>query len=192
MKHLMTILATILAITLFASCEPQTKTTMMKMVEDNYNPPYGFAGFEEYKTICLCDEVSDQIKTFKYKKNWDESFYDTFRENVEDGVECNLPEDYILHKYSFYKNEIKKDERMLAHLKSIEKNYPDDFYNVSFTIYKMSYLAMDKDGNKIHNNCYGRFNKDGKLVAFKLTDESKWTVLGNCLSIPQYYDIINN
>ena len=79
---------------------------------------------------------------------------------------------------------------MLAHLESIERDYPDEFYDVSFKIYKITYLAKDKDGNQIHNNSYGRFNKDGKMVAFKLTDESDWTMLGDYLSIPKFYDIL--
>lgn len=189
MKQLFTILTSILVITLFNSCSTSPEVALRKMVMESYEP-YGFTGFEEYETIHLRDEVKEQIRTFKWKMNWDKSFYNAFRENVEDGVECTLPENYILQKYSFYKDEIKKDEEMLAHLESIERDYPDKYNEVSFTIYKITYLAKDKDGNQIHNNCYGRFNKDGKMVAFKLTDESDWTMLGNYLSIPKYYDIL--
>lgn len=189
MKHFITILTTLLVVTVFTSCQSSPETTLKKVIAENYEP-HGFTGFEEYKTVHLCDEVREQIKTFKWKMSWDKSFYDAFRENVEDGVECTLPENYILQKYSFYKDEIKKDEVMLAHLESIEKDYPDEFNKVSFKIYKITYLAKDKDGKMIHNNCYGRFNKNDEMVAFKLTDESDWTMLSNYLSIPKFYDIL--
>ena len=44
----------------------------------------------------------------------------------------------------------------------------------------------DESGNKIHANCYGKFDKNGNIVAFKLSDTSKWEMIGDNCSIPDY------
>lgn len=150
-----------------------------------------FTGFEEYQTIRLSDEVADQIKFFQWKLNWAESFYDAYKADAEGVSVSTLPRDVVWEKYSMYKEEVAKDKEMLEHLDAIDDQYPELFNEVSFTIYKLTYLGVDASGNKVHDNCYGRFDKNGNMVAFKLADGSDWEILGNYWSTPGFYELVS-
>lgn len=152
---------------------------------ENYEP-YGFTNFEEYKTTCLCDEVLEQKAVFKWKMNWDISFLDVF----EDTIKTTLSDDYILFKHNFYKKEIEKDKEMLVYLESIDEIYPDKFNEVSFTTYRITYLAENKDGDIIHDRCYGKFNTAGELVSYRMADSASWTTIRDNTSIPGYHELL--
>ena len=55
----------------------------------------GITGFTKCGVITLADEVDEQLKIYNSKITWDKSFYDAFRENVEDSVKVNLPDSLI-------------------------------------------------------------------------------------------------
>lgn len=146
----------------------------------------GVTGFTKCGVITLADEVSEQLKIYNSKITWDKSFYDAFRENVEDSVKVNLPDSLIYQKYTLYRSKIEKDEEIITYLESIDDIYPDRYNQVTFTIYKLTYTGLDESGNKVHTNCYGKFDKNMTIVAFKLSDTSKWEMIGNNCSIPDY------
>lgn len=146
----------------------------------------GVTGFTKCGVITLADEVNEQLKIYNSKITWDKSFYDAFRENVEDSVKVNLPDSLIYQKYTLYRSKIEKDEEIITYLESIDDIYPDRYNQVTFTIYKLTYTGLDKSGNKVHTNCYGKFDKNMTIVAFKLSDTSKWEMIGNNCSIPDY------
>ena len=146
----------------------------------------GITGFQKCGVITLADEVGEQLKIYNSKITWDKSFYDAFRENVEDSVKVNLPDSLIYQKYAFYKSMIEKDEEIITYLETIDDIYPDRYNQVTFTIYKLTYVGLDESGNEIHTNCYGKFDKNMTIVAFKLSDTSKWEMIGNNYSIPDY------
>ena len=191
MKHFVYILTVILTFTLFTSCGHSPERTLKKLVAENYEP-HGFTGFEEYQSIRLCDEVEQQIKVMNTKLNWDKSFSAAYKENLDGVVETTIPKDEVLSNYFFYNIEVKKDEDILDYLKKVHKLYPGKYYEVSYTIYRISYLGKDKDGNVIHDRCYGKFDNDGVLVAYRMSDTAEWKVTykGETTSIPKYREML--
>lgn len=180
------IIVFIIAVFAIVSCQSASEEFLLKQMLSHKTTVSGVTGFEKHKTFTLADEVNAQLKLYNSKITWDKSFYDAFRENVEDNVYVNLPETYVLDMYQFYKSQIKKDETIITYLESIDDIYPDKYNQVSFTIYKLTYAGLDESNNKVHSNCYGKFDKNGNLVAFKLSDTSKWEMIGNNCSIPDY------
>lgn len=180
------IIVFILAVFAIISCQSASEEFLLKQMLSHKTTVSGVTGFEKHKTFTLADEVDAQLKLYNGKITWDKSFYDAFRENVEDSVYVNLPEKYVLDMYQFYKSQIKKDETIITYLESIDDIYPDRYNQVSFTIYKLTYTGIDESNNKVHTNCYGKFDKNGTIVAFKLSDTSKWEMIGNNCSIPDY------
>ena len=168
------------------SCRGSTEEFLLRQTLSNRTTVSGVTGFEKYGAITLADEVDEQLKIYNSKITWDQSFYDAFRENVEDSVTVNLPDSCIYQKYTSYRSKIKKDEEIITYLETIDDIYPDIYNQVSFTIYKLTYVGLDESGNKVHDNCYGKFDKNGNIVAFKLSDTSKWEMIGDNCSIPDY------
>ena len=164
---------------------------LKKMVKVYYET-YDFTNFEEYETIRLCDEVEQQIKVINTKLNWDKSFSAAYKENLDGVVETTIPKDEVLSNYFHYNIEIKKDEDMLEYLKYVNLLYPEKYNEVSYTIYRITYLGKNKDGNVIHNRCYGKFDNDGVMVAYRMSDTTEWkiTYKGETTSIPHYREML--
>ena len=171
MKKIVTLIVAVCALTGCISKEQRAMEQMISKITE----PTGFSEFKEYKTICLADEVHDKLLEHKSILSWHESWYDLYSSESPD------PE-----KAAFYKGELVKDREMINLLENIEKDYPDLYNEVSFTIYRMSYLHQDKEGNKTIDICFGRFNNNGEMVAFKQDGTADWVVLGDCCSIPNY------
>ena len=180
------IITSILVVFAIVSCRGSTEEFLLRKMLSSKTTVSGITGFTKCGVITLADEVSEQLKIYNSKITWDKSFYDAFRENVEDSVKVNLPDSLIYQKYAFYRSKIEKDEEIITYLESIDDIYPDRYNQVSFTIYKLTYVGLDESGNEIHTNCYGKFDKNMTIVAFKLSDTSKWEMIGNNCSIPDY------
>ena len=180
------IITSILVVFAIVSCRGATEEFLLRKTLSSKTTVSGITGFTKCGVITLADEVSEQLKIYNSKITWDKSFYDAFRENVEDSVKVNLPDSLIYQKYAFYRSKIEKDEEIITYLESIDDIYPDRYNQVSFTIYKLTYVGLDESGNEIHTNCYGKFDKNMTIVAFKLSDTSKWEMIGNNCSIPDY------
>ena len=176
----------ILVIFAIVSCHITSEEFLLRQTLSNRTTVSGVTGFEKCGAITLADEVNEQLKIYNSKITWDQSFYDAFRENVEDGVKVNLPDSCIYQKYTSYRSKIEKDEEIITYLETIDDIYPDRYNQVSFTIYKLTYVGLDESGNKVHTNCYGKFDKNMTLVAFKLSDTSEWEIIGSNCSIPDY------
>ena len=180
------IIVFILVIFAIVSCHITSEEFLLRQTLSNRTTVSGVTGFEKCGAITLADEVNEQLKIYNSKITWDKSFYDAFRENVEDGVKVNLPDSCIYQKYTSYGSKIEKDEEIITYLETIDDIYPDRYNQVSFTIYKLTYVGLDESGNKVHTNCYGKFDKNMTLVAFKLSDTSEWEMIGSNCSIPDY------
>lgn len=180
------IIVFILVVFAIISCRSVSEEFLLRKMLSSRTTVSGVTGFEKHRTITLADEVNVQLKIYNSKITWDKSFYDAFRENVEDNVEVNLSDSCVYQMYTFYKSKIKKDEEIITYLETIDDIYPDRYNQISFTIYKLTYVGLDESGNKVHTNCYGKFDKNGNLVAFKLSNTSKWEMIGNNCSIPDY------
>ena len=180
------IIVSILVVFAIISCRGATEEFLLRQTLSNRITVSGITGFKKCGVITLADEVDEQLKIYNSKITWDRSFYDAFRENVEDSVKVNLSNNYIYYKYTFYRSKIKKDQKIITYLESIDDIYPDRYNQVTFTIYKLTYVGLDESGNKVHANCYGKFDKNGNIVAFKLSDTSKWEIIKKSCSIPNY------
>jgi len=185
MKHIKFFFLTVLAIVATACWKPSEEYQMKEMVSHKIVAS-GFTGFEQYQTITLADEVKDQIKYFNWSLDWDEHLYDSFITHANDPeLSEEERQDYTSWMDKSARN-ISKDRYALTYLNSINELYPELYNDVSFTIYKLSYIASGKDGSKIHDNCYAKFNRDGYMTAFRINGTSDWEILGNNCSIPEY------
>ena len=180
------IITSILVVFAIVSCRGATEELLLRKMLSSKTTVSGITGFTKCGVITLADEVSEQLKIYNSKITWDKGFYDAFRENVEDSVKVNLPDSLIYQKYTSYRSKIEKDKEIITYLESIDDIYPDRYNQVTFTIYRLTYVGLDESGNEIHTNCYGKFDENMTIVAFKLSDTSKWEMIGdNCL-IPDY------
>lgn len=168
------IIVSILVVFTIVSCRGSTEEFLLRQTLSNRTTVSGVTGFEKCGTITLADEVDEQLKIYNSKITWDRSFYDAFRENVEDSVKVNLPDSYIYHKYSFYKLMIKKDEEIITYLEDIDDIYTDIYNQVSFTIYKLTYVGLEEpiksskeEIDKIINECNTKFNEEQQEVIEK-------------------------
>ena len=180
------IIVSILVVFAIISCRGATEELLLRKMLSSKTTVSGITGFTKCGVITLADEVSEQLKIYNSKITWDKGFYDAFRENVEDSVKVNLPDSLIYQKYTSYRSKIEKDKEIITDLESIDDIYPDRYNQVTFTIYRLTYVGLDESGNEIHTNCYGKFDKNMTIVAFKLSDTSKWEIIGNNCSIPDY------
>ena len=175
----------VFAIVVTACQKPSEEYQMKEMVSSKVIVS-GFTGFEQYQTITLADEVEEQIKYFNWSLDWDEHLYGSFLKHANDPeLSEEERQDYASWADKSARR-ISKDKETLTYLNSIDELYPDLYNDVSFTIYKLSYVTSGKDSCKIHDNCYAKFNRDGCMTAFRINGTSDWEILGNNCSIPEY------
>ena len=175
----------IIIVLVIVGCTSSKERQMRKMISNTYTVQ-GFTDFKEYDSCTLADEVTEQLKIYNSKISWDKGFHDAFKDNYEGVFETTLPKDYIYNTYLFYIEEVAKDEDVIKYLESIKDNHPDIYYQKSFVTYSLTYVGTDESGEKIHNICFGKFDNDGNMVAFKKTGTSKWEIIGDNCSIPDY------
>ena len=185
MKHIKFFFLAVLAIVATACQKPSEEYQMKEMISSKVIVS-GFTGFEQYRTITLADEVEEQIKYFNWSLDWDEHLYDSFLKHANDSeLSEEERQDYASWADKSARN-ISKAKETLTYLNSIDELYPELYNDVSFTIYKLSYITSGKDSCKIHDNCYAKFNRDGYMTAFRINGTSDWEILGNNCSIPGY------
>ena len=178
----------ILIITLVAltSCVSMEQRTMEKMLAQGVEVR-GVTGFEEYKTVRLCDEVTYLLKLHKYNLNWDECFYEGFVEGINDPTTPEQFYEYNVTKAEYYKNEIVKEKETIAYLETIGDAYPDLYDKTYYTTYRLVYLYTTPEGEKKCNACYGKFNNNGKMMAFKSSGTGEWEILEKTTTVPNLY-----
>lgn len=192
MKHFITILSAIILMAIsFTSCDNKKSQMENILVECVKSPStYKTLGFEQSEVVTLADEVADRIDLFEYTLTSNKRLYDMYEKSANDKY---MPASYrksCREDADKYKAKVEKDQKMLNHLKQISTTYPDEYNKPSFTIYKLTYESANGFGAILKDYCYGRFDKDGKLVAIKLSEDSKWENIGNYWSIPDYYNYI--
>ena len=185
MKHVKFIFLVALAIVVSACRKPSEEYLMREMVSRRIAVS-GFTGFERYQTVTLADEVRDQIDYFNWSLDWDEHLYESFLEHANDRrLSEEERQDYSSWADRSARN-ISRDKDALTYLDSIDDLYPELYNEVSFTIYRLSYVAYGEDGGKIHDNCYAKFNRNGNMTAFRINGTSDWEILGGDCSVPGY------
>ena len=167
-------IAIILGATL-VSCKTKEQIQLEREVSKTVSGSNSFTKMEVAETILLSDVVKENLILHKSNLSWSNSFYDAFKDSEQEDDKLTASE---------YKERISKEQNMITFLESIEDSYPDLFNSVAYTVCKLSYLHPGPEGKPILDLCFGRFNKDGRLVAFKPTGTSKWEVLEDYCPIP--------
>ncbi len=180
-KFIYIFIAIIIGIT-FTSCERSEKKVMVKALTESVSPR-SFTDFQVYKTITLGEEVNDQIKLHNFYLNWHTTGVECFEEAVTGDYQLEFHE-YNLERLAYHKEATKKDKLMLDYLNKLD---PNTFNDITFTIYKLTYMYIDDNGDRQLELCFGKFNNSGELVAFKPSSKAKWNVLGDISSIPNIY-----
>lgn len=193
MKQFITITITaILAVILFASCGDNKKSQMEDILVECVKSPssYKTLGFEQSEVVTLADEVADRIEWFEYSVTNDKQMYESNEKYANDRYLSASFRKSCREDADKYKAKMERGQKMLNHLKQISTAYPNEYNKPSFTIYKLTYESANGFGAILKDYCYGRFDNDGNLVAIKLGEDSKWELIGNYWSIPDYYDYI--
>lgn len=180
-KFIYIFIAIIIGIT-FTSCERSEKKVMEKALAESVSPR-SFTDFQVYKTITLGEEVNDQIKLHNFYLNWHTTGVECFEEVVTGYYQLKFRE-YNLERLAYHKEATKKDKLMLDYLNKLD---PNTFNDITFTIYKLTYMYIDDNGDRQLELCFGKFNNSGELVAFKSSSKAKWNILGDISSIPNIY-----
>jgi len=155
---------------------------MEKVLTESVSPR-SFTDFQVYKTVTLGEEVNDQIKLHNFYLNWHTTGVKCFEEAVTGDNQLELRE-YNLERLAYHKEATEKDKLMLDYLYILDPNTFDD---ITFIIYKLTYMYIDDNSNRQMEMCFGKFNNLGEMVSFKPTSKSKWKALGNNSSIPNLY-----
>ena len=165
---------------LFSSCNVEY-TKMKKALGDEVTH-YSCADFKKHSTTTVGDEIAEQLKFYRSELHWDNSFYEAYKEGLGTGNPITDDKE----KMDYYNEKIARDHCMIEYLESINKNYPRLFNKVSFTTYKMSYLYKNDKGDTDFDICFGKFDDNHNMVAFKPNAKAKWKIFGNTVSIPGY------
>lgn len=192
MKHFITILSAIILMAIsFTSCDNKKSQMENILVECVKSPStYKTLAFEQSEVVTLADEVANRIEFFEQSLSFDKEQYKDSEKNANDKFYSASFRETSRQRADKYKAEVEKDQKMLDHLKQISTTYPNEYNKPSFTIYKLTYESANGFGAILKDYCYGRFDNDGNLVAIKLGEDSKWELIGNYWSIPDYYDYI--
>lgn len=185
MKKIITILAAILVVTVSAEAKSSRQRMMEKEVTKELTK-VSFAHFKEYQTITLGQEIDKWTRVANFLIGWDESFVDAAAEmSVTPGLVISKSDIEAWGKDC--RKRLDYHTALLNHLNEVRNDYDCD--KVSFTICQLTYVGTDRDGNKVHDHCYGRFNTAGEMVAFRLNDSTDWEVTGYFWSIPGIEDV---
>ena len=183
MKRIITIITAIFAVTLIATAKSSEQKSMEKAVTQTLSK-VSFAHFKEYDTITLQEEIDKWTKAANFYINWDESFVDAAGEMLNTpGLAVTKSELEAWGKDC--RQRLNYHTALLNHLDKVKST--SNCNKVTFTIYQLTYVGLDKNGNTVHNHCYGRFNDKGEMVAFRLNDTADWEVTGDFWSIPEIY-----
>ena len=162
MKRLLIIFILILAV----SCKSLEQRAMESHLR-SITKVSSFVGFEKYDSISFAGEIKTQLVLNERNLTWNRGFY---RDLSEMG-------DTSAYKY---KLAMETNLKNIAYLKSLT---PDD--RITFVFYKLIYKYL-VDGEPVFDVCFGKFNTNGELVAFKPDGKAPYDLLGNNCSIPDY------
>ena len=163
----------LLGLVIFASCLNTEERQMRKMLVRTCEVR-SFSRMEAYDSVRLCDEVKEQVLLLSSKLTWDRCFYETYKEDYDQGCDDRAA---AKATYTLYGEEMTKDSLALNYLDTVKTIYADTYQSVTFMIYKMPYLTRDSTGKRKHELCFGKFDRNRKMVAFKPTGTGEWEVL---------------
>lgn len=182
MKKSIAIILALVSVTLIASCKSREQRELEQAISQDITIR-SVSYFGEADSINLYSEVENQISRQEYYLNWHSSFAQAYEEAYQDTTRPMEKRLAWKAKAEKYKDVVNEDKRNLAYLDSVKGKYSD---MVSFKIYEMHYLYLKDDGTRDLDICYGKFDMNKNLVAYKYSKNPKWIVIGDDCSIPNY------
>ena len=182
MKKSIAIILALVSVALITSCKSREQRELEQAISQDITIR-SVSYFGEADSIKLYQEVDNQIMRQEFYLNWHSSFAEAFAEASQDTTQPMEKRLSWKAKAEKYKDAVKEDRKNIAHLDSVRFKYSD---TVSFKIYEMHYLYLKDDGTRDLDICYGKFDMNKNLVAYKYSKNPKWIVIGDDCSIPNY------
>lgn len=172
-----------IVVCLFVSCDFLKTNEQLEMEEKltEVVDSYAFANFKVYKQKHLKSEIDEQLKLHNYYLNWHKSGVEAFADAVNDTNQIKSKA-YNEERLRYHQQAMVKDCLMINYLNDMLSHYPED--DIIFTTYEMSYLF---DGTKL-DICFGKFNKEKDLIAFKPSADMDWVFYGDTTVIVNKYN----
>lgn len=189
-----TLMAIILGLSM-TSCNKEKKAMEEILVSSLKSPSsYKCVEFETESVWTLAREVNDRLEYFTERQKSSSRDIEHYNSMLNIEKESRYKSEFTIQMYEEYlkkaREDFEKETKMIEYLNSIETDYSDIYYKLSSKTYKLTYEAANGFGAQLRDVCYGRFDKDGELVAIKLSEDDDWLLLGNFFSIPHYYEMI--
>ena len=132
---------------------------------------YKKVSFTHTAEITRRDEIDERVEHFQYL------------------VDLNARYAAGLLSTELDKENLKKSQKKLDGVKSLYELYSDRLDEVTYHEYQLVYEASNQFGVPIRGTFDTRFSADGHIVGARMGEDS-WTVLGDFISMPEYYDLI--
>ena len=173
MKHLFACIALSLLLT---SCDMET--LVYRLESERYlkatliaPSTYKKVSFTHTAEITRRDEIDERVEHFQYL------------------VDLNARYAAGLLSTELDKENLEKSQKKLDGVKSLYELYSDRLDEVTYHEYQLVYEASNQFGVPIRGTFDTRFSADGHIVGARMGEDS-WTVLGDFISMPEYYDLI--
>ena len=182
MKRIITITIALISIISLVSCKSREQKELEKAITQEVQVR-GVSYFGEADKIHLRDEVINQINREEFYLSWHKSFAEAFGEASQDETQPLEKRTEWKAKSEKYKDAVTQEKKELEYLNTIASNYENIW---TFTIYEMHYMYVNDNGENECDICYGKFDQNRNLVAYKMSKIPTWTVIGDDCSIPNY------
>lgn len=167
---------------------------------------YNRLSFEKCEVVHLSDEVEEVIANYNNEQiPFIEKLIDIDNRHISRSQEqvayyknttyyqnklLEAKKDKQTHENTL--NLYKKKVRWLKKLKEYNIGNKDFTNYPTFYVYRLTYESQNGFGGICKDNCYGRFTKNGEMVAIKLGEEEEWLIKGEYYSIPYPQDLQEN
>lgn len=172
MKHLFVCIALSLLLT---SCDMET--LVYRLESERYlkaalvaPSTYKRIDFGKIQDITIKDEIDERVTAFERLLESSEQLYKSY------------PTDYALKTMN-------RDRQKLEAVKTLYELYADKLDSVTYYHFRTIYEAKNPMGVPIRGAFETKFHTNGIIVGARM-DEDSWTVLGDMISMPEYYDLI--
>ena len=132
---------------------------------------YKRISFEKIEEITIKEEIDERVNLFEKSLESSEQLYKSY------------PTDYAL-------NYITRDKQKLEAVKTLYDLYSDKLDSVTYYRFRTIYEAKNPMGVPIRGSFETQFHTNGIIVGARMGEDS-WTVLGDMISMPEYYDLID-
>lgn len=195
MKHITTLFFISLFLLVGVSCSNyssyQKKTEEVLIKTLSFPSSYQFISFEFIEEATLSDQIQDRISFFSSyieqgKKQQEES--KKLLEQSKNNFLIRALAENIEEAYMESQKNLEKSQKVLEFLEKQAKGKKTDLNSVVSRTFCLTYDVQTFMRGVVRYTYYSMFNEKDKLVAVKNVERGQWIPLGNMLSIPGYYE----